>query len=171
MNLQKDLLECIGNYLQASEETVATAESVTAGFLQFSFSQVKDASKIFKGGMTVYTLEEKVKFLQVDEKEAEACDCVSQNISDTMALNIARSFGTDWGIAVTGYATPVKESGFKLFAYFSFSYKGGIVLSRKMDLNSRKDSVSAQLCYTEFILESLKVEIENQQARKEEEEE
>jgi len=169
MNLQKDLLECIGNYLQASKETVATAESVTAGFLQFSFSQVKDASKIFKGGMTVYTLEEKVKFLDVDEKEAEACNCVSQDISDTMALNVAKSFGTDWGMAVTGYATPVEESDFKLFAYFSFAYKGKIVLSRKMDLNSRKDAISAQLCYSEFMLECLKVEIENQQTRKEEE--
>lgn len=169
MNLQKDLLEDIGNYLHASEETVATAESVTAGFLQFSFSQVKDASKVFKGGMTVYTLEEKVKFLNVDEKEAEACDCVSQNISDTMALNIAKSFGTDWGMAVTGYATPVEESDFKLFAYFSFAYKGEIVLSRKIDLHSRKDAISAQLCYSEFMLECFKVEIENQQSRKEEE--
>lgn len=165
MNLQKDLLECIGNYLQASEETVATAESVTAGFLQFSLSQIKDASKIFKGGITVYTLEEKVNFLQVDEKEAEACDCVSQNISDTMALNVARSFGADWGMAITGYATPVEKSDFKLFAYFSFAYKGEVVLSRKMDLNARKDSISAQLCYSEFMLECLKVEIENQQIR------
>ncbi|WP_294221675.1 CinA family protein [uncultured Chryseobacterium sp.] len=169
MNLQKDLLECIGNYLQASEETVASAESVTAGFLQFSFSQVKDASKIFKGGITVYILEEKVKFLQVDEKEAEACNCVSQNISDTMALNVAKLFNTDWGMAITGYATPVEKSDFKLFAYFSFAYQGKVVLSRKMDLNSRKDSISAQLCYSEFMLECLKVEIENQQIRKEEE--
>lgn len=162
MNLQKDLLDFIGNYLQTSDETVATAESVTAGFLQFSFSQIKDASKIFKGGITAYTLEGKMKFLAIDEKEAENCDCVSQKISDTMALEAARLFGSDWGIAITGYATPVEESGLKLFAYFSFAYKNQVVCSQKMDLNSRKDSISAQLCYSEFILECLKVEMEKQ---------
>lgn len=168
MNLQKDVLEDIGTQLLASGETVAAAESVTSGFLQFSFSQIKDASKVFKGGITVYTLEEKVKFLQVDEKEVQACDSVSQNISDIMALHVARSFGTDWGIAITGYAVPVEESGFNLFAYFSFSYREQIVLSQKMNLNSRKESISAQLCYSEFMLECFKVELENQQIRRQE---
>lgn len=168
MNVQKDLLEYIGNYLQTYGETVATAESVTSGFLQFSFSQIKDASKVFKGGITVYTLEEKVKFLQVDEAEAQECDCVSQNISDTMALNVAQSFGTDWGIAVTGYATPVEESGFQLFAYFSFAYKNKIILSQKIDLDSRKESISAQLCYSELMLEHLKIQMDKQQELRQE---
>ncbi|MFC3161579.1 amidohydrolase, PncC family [Chryseobacterium arachidis] len=168
MNLQKDLLEFIGNHLQASEETVSTAESVTAGFLQFSFSQIKDASQFFKGGITAYTIDEKVKFLQIDEEEGKQSNCVSQNISDAMALNVAKLFGTDWGIAVTGYATPVEESEYKLFAYFSFSYKNQIILSQKMDLNSRKDSISAQLCYSEFIIECLKVEMDKQISLREE---
>ncbi|SHG49928.1 amidohydrolase, PncC family [Chryseobacterium oranimense] len=162
MNLQKDLLEFIGLHLKKQNETVSIAESVTAGFLQFSFSQIKDASELFKGGLTAYTLEEKVKLLHVDEHEARLCDCVSPEIAGTMALNVSHLFNTDWGIAVTGYATPVEESGYKLFAYFSFAYKSEILLSRKMDLYHRKESIDAQLCYSEFILECLKVEMEKQ---------
>ncbi|MDR6403123.1 MULTISPECIES: CinA family protein [Chryseobacterium] len=168
MNLQKDLLEFIGNYLQENNETVSMAESVTAGFLQFSFSQIKNASNFFKGGMTTYTLEEKVKFLHVDKQEALQCDCVSQNIAETMALNVAELFNTDWGIAVTGYATPVEESNYQLFAYFSFSYKNKIIFSKKLDLNPRKESTNAQLCYSEFILECLKVEMDKQLILKQE---
>lgn len=168
MNLQKDLLEFIGNYLQKNNETVSMAESVTAGFLQFSFSQIKNASNFFKGGMTAYTIEEKVKFLHVDKEEAVQCDCVSQNIAETMALNVAELFDTDWGIAVTGYATPVEESGYQLFAYFSFSYKDKIIFSKKLDINPRKESINAQLCYSEFILECLKVEMDKQQLLKQE---
>ncbi|UZT99218.1 CinA family protein [Chryseobacterium fluminis] len=160
MNLQKDLLDFIGEYLQAANETVSTAESVTSGFLQFSFSQIKDASQIFKGGITAYTLEEKVKLLQVDEKEAHECNCVSQHISDTMAIQVTKLFNTEWGVAVTGYATPVEESEFKLFAYFSLAYKNQVVLSQKIELNSRKESVSAQFCYSEFIMECLKLEMD-----------
>ena len=42
------LFKRIGEYLLSGDETVSTAESVTAGFLQFSFSQMKDASQFLK---------------------------------------------------------------------------------------------------------------------------
>ncbi len=159
MDLQKDILEFIGQYLLTSNESISVAESVTAGFLQFSFSQMKDASKIFKGGITAYTLEEKVNLLHIDEKEGRECDCVSQHIAETMALHVAEIFNTHWSVAVTGYASPVEESDYQLFAYFSFAYKGEIILSRKKDLHPGKESTNAQLCYSDFILECLKDEM------------
>lgn len=160
MNLQKDLLDFIGQYLLTSNETVSVAESVTAGFLQFSFSQMKDASKFFYGGTTAYTLEKKVDLLNINKQEAEACNCVSPAIAEAMALNCAQLFSTDWAIGVTGYATPVEESEHKLFAYFAFVYKNEIILSTKMDLHPRKEPINAQLCYSEFILECLKLEMD-----------
>ncbi|SMP10905.1 CinA family protein [Chryseobacterium profundimaris] len=159
MELQ-NLFEYIGNYLLKAEETISVAESVSSGFLQFSFSQMKDASKFYKGGITAYTLDEKVNLLNVDEAEALACDCVSPNIAETMALNIAEIFKTDWSIAVTGYATPVPESRKKLYAYFAIGYKGRVILSEKLDLHSRTKQVNAQLYYTEFILGCFKLELD-----------
>jgi len=162
----QNLFEYIGNYLLEVEETVSVAESVSSGFLQFSFSQMKDASKFFKGGITAYTLDEKVRLLNVDEAEAASCDCVSPNIAETMALNIAKSFKTDWSIAVTGYATPVPESNQKLYAYFSIVYKGQVILSEKLDLHSRTKQVNAQLYYTEFILGCFKLELDKQNEKR-----
>lgn len=159
MELQ-NLFKYIGNYLLEVEETIAIAESVTSGFLQFSFSQMKDASKFYKGGITAYTLDEKINLLHVDASEAEACDCVSPNIAETMALNVAKVFKTDWSIAVTGYATPVPESNRKLYAYFAIVYKGQVILSEKLDLHSRTKQVNAQLYYTEFILGCFKLELD-----------
>lgn len=125
MNLRNDLLEFTGNYFQTTKETISVAESVTAGFLQFSFSQIKDASTFFKGGITAYTLEEKVRFLKVDRKEAEENDCVSQNIADTMALNVTDLFHTDWGIAITGLQLQWKNqnTGFLLISVLSIKIK------------------------------------------------
>lgn len=159
MELQ-NLFKYIGNYLLEVEETIAVAESVTSGFLQFSFSQMKDASKFYKGGITAYTPDEKINLLHVDASEAEACDCVSPNIAETMALNVAKVFKTDWSIAVTGYATPVPESNRKLYAYFAIVYKGQVILSEKLDLHSRTKQVNAQLYYTEFILGCFKLELD-----------
>lgn len=90
------------------------------------------ASEIYKGGITAYTLQEKVNLLKVDEKEAEKCDCVSNDISSEMTVHVAELFKTEWDIAVTGYATPVQESDFKLFAFFSFAYRNKIIHTEKI---------------------------------------
>ena len=155
MKAQKELLDLIGNYLKLSGETISTAESVTSGLLQFSLSQLKDASDFFKGGITTYTIDEKVKFLDINQQEGEEFNCVTQNISDTMALNVSKMFGTDWGIAVTGYATPVEESDFKLFAYFSFSYKKKIIFNRIIHGDLNTDPMNVQLYYSEYIIKHL----------------
>lgn len=164
MEIEKNLLADIGHLLLDMDETVSVAESVTSGFLQFSFSQMIDASKIYKGGITAYTLEEKVKFLKVNKQEAESCDCVSDHIAEIMATNVAESFGTDWGIAVTGYATPVKESDYKIFAWFSFSYKNSVIYTKRLDLHSRTEPQNAQVYYSEFILGCFKTQLHKHQS-------
>ncbi|WP_051882487.1 CinA family protein [Chryseobacterium formosense] len=157
-----DLFTYIGMHLLCAGESISTAESVTSGFIQFSFSQIKDASQFYRGGMTVYTLEEKVSLLKVDQDEAYYCDCVSSNIAETMALNVAKIYKTDWSIAITGYATPVEKSGGKLFAYFSIAYHGKILISEKLDLLCGTESVNAQLYYTDSILKCLRLELGKQ---------
>lgn len=164
MKIEKDLLAEIGKLLMNRSETVSVAESVTSGFLQLSFSQIVDASQFFKGGITAYTLEEKVNFLKVNQFEAEQCDCVSENISEVMALNVAKSFNTDWGIAITGYATPVEKSGNKIFAYFSFSFKDKVIFTKKLDFHSRTEPENAQVYYSEFILSCFKNQLEQHQS-------
>jgi nicotinamide-nucleotide amidase len=156
----ENLFNYIGEHLLLANESISIAESVTSGFLQFSFSQMKDTSKFFKGGITAYTLEEKVHLLKVDPAEAWYCDCVSPNIAESMAVSVAKLFKTDWSIAVTGYATPVEESKEKLYAFFSITYKGKIILSEKLDLHSGTQSINAQLYYGEFILRCFKLELE-----------
>lgn len=159
MEFNQSLLDYIGGALKDAYESVSLAESVTAGCLQFSFFQMKDASLFFKGGITAYTLEEKVKLLNVNEEEAKKCDCISKEIADEMAINVAELFCTDWGISVTGYATPVKESDHKIFAHFSFAYKNEIILSKKLELHHKTDATTAQLYYAEFILGCFKCEL------------
>ncbi|MCU7613490.1 nicotinamide-nucleotide amidohydrolase family protein [Chryseobacterium sp. GMJ5] len=160
MEFQENVLKFISESLINAGETVSMAESVTSGFLQFSFSQMKDASQFFKGGITVYTLDEKVNLLRIDQEKAERCNCVSMEIAEDLALNIARLFKTDWSIGVTGYATPVEESDYQIFAYFAFSYKNEIIFSKKMSLHPRTKAVNAQMYYSEFILGCYQGEID-----------
>ncbi|RMZ59139.1 nicotinamide-nucleotide amidohydrolase family protein [Chryseobacterium nematophagum] len=159
MELQKKLLEYIGESLLETGETISIVESVTSGCLQLAFSQMSNASLFYKGGITAYTILEKVKLLNVDREEAEECNCVSENITEVMALNVAKLFESDWSIATTGYSTPLRNSTNKIFAYFSFAYKGEIILTKKLELHPKTQALNAQLYYTEFILGCFKSEI------------
>lgn len=159
MEFHKNLLEYIGQSLMTADETIAVAESVTSGCLQLALSQMPNASLVYKGGMTAYALPIKVKLLGVDKEEAEKCDCVSENIVETMALNVAKLYETDWSIATTGYCTPIRNSSYKIFAFFSFSYKGEIIYTGKLELHPKTQALNAQLYYTEFILGCFKTEI------------
>ncbi|GAA4165733.1 hypothetical protein GCM10022217_38170 [Chryseobacterium ginsenosidimutans] len=159
MEFQKNLLEYISQSLMTTGETISVVESVTSGCLQLAFSQMPNASLFYKGGMTAYTLPEKVRLLNIDKAEAEDCDCVSENIAETMALNVAKLFETDWAIATTGYCTPTRNSSYKIFAFFSFVYKGEIILTKKLELHPKTQALNAQLYYTEFILGCFKSEI------------
>lgn len=159
MDFQKNLLEYISQSLMTAGETISIAESVTSGCLQLAFSQMPNASLFYNGGITAYTLPQKVKLLNVEQEEAEECDCVSENIAEIMALNVAKIFDSDWSIATTGYCTPIRNSSYKIFAFFSFAYKGEIILTKKLELHPKTQALNAQLYYTEFILGCFKSEI------------
>ncbi len=159
MEFHKNLLEYISQSLMTADETISVAESVTSGCLQLAFSQMPNASLIYKGGMTAYALPMKVKLLNVNKEEAEKCDCVSENIVETMALHVAKLYETDWSVATTGYCTPIRNSSYKIFAFFSFSYKGEIIYTGTLELHPKTQALNAQLYYTEFILGCLKTEI------------
>lgn len=93
--------------------TLAVAESLTAGHVQAQVAAVSGASDYFLGGVTAYSLDEKVKLLGVNRAHARAVACVSQRVAVEMAFGVTQLFGSDLGIATTGYAEPVRAAGIK----------------------------------------------------------
>ena len=110
--------------LLAKKQTVAVAESVTAGHLQVAFSMAENAREFFQGGITTYNLAQKAKHLRVDPTQALRCNSVSEEVAAEMAREVRILFMSDWGIAVTGYASPVPEKNIsQLFACYSFYFR------------------------------------------------
>ena len=147
----KKILEAIGKKLIRKKQSVSVAESVTSGSLQLAFSAIPDAAQFFQGGMTAYNLGQKYKHLKVEPIHALAVNCVSQQVSVAMAIHIGELFASDWGIGVTGYASPVPESDNKVFAFYAITYKNQ--LKAKGKIPARKgDPIQLQLKYTNFIM-------------------
>jgi nicotinamide-nucleotide amidase len=91
--------------------TLAVAESVTCGRLQARIGAIPGASLFFVGGMTAYTIAQKVRHLGVDRAQAEQVDAVSPEIAEQMARGACAFFGSDIAVATTGYAEPAPERG------------------------------------------------------------
>lgn len=118
----------VGALLLRTGDWIAAAESLTAGHVQSAIASISGASSYFRGGVTAYHMDEKVRLLGVDRAEAERSDCVSDDVARQMARGVQRMFGTQVGIATTGYADGVELP----FAFFAVAV-GSTVESRRFD--------------------------------------
>ncbi len=93
--------------------TLAVAESLTGGHLQALVTSVSGSSDYFLGGVTAYSLEQKVKLLGVNRAHARRVNCVSQRVAVEMAFGATELFGADLAVATTGYAEPSRAERVK----------------------------------------------------------
>lgn len=91
--------------------SLAVAESLTCGHVQARLGAISGASTFLRGGITAYTLEQKVAHLGVDRAEAEACECVSETVARQMARGAVGLFGANLAVATTGYAEANPANG------------------------------------------------------------
>ena len=154
---KKDI-ESIRRDLVEARETIAVAESVTAGMLQLALASAENASQFFQGGLTAYNVGQKTLQLNVEPIEALASNCVSELITIEMARNVCVKFRSHWGVAVTGYATPVPESSGRVFAWFAISRMDKVVHSARID-GVEGETLDVQLAFTEKILARLVKEV------------
>ena len=91
--------------------TLAVAESLTCGQVQARIGAISGASEFFLGGITAYSLDQKVAHLGVNRAAAKRVDCVSADVAKQMARGACRLFGSDLALATTGYAEPSPKSG------------------------------------------------------------
>jgi nicotinamide-nucleotide amidase len=92
-------------------ETVATAESATAGDIAARLGRVPGASHGLHGGIAVYATEVKRDVLGVDPGTLDEHGPVSAEVTIELARLARERFRTDWGIGVTGCAGPEPQNG------------------------------------------------------------
>jgi nicotinamide-nucleotide amidase len=145
----------IGELLIRRHESIAVAESVTAGLVQYTLAAVENASLFFQGGLTAYNLGQKARHLHIEPIHAIACNCVSENVAAEMAINVCELFQSDWGLSVTGYAAPVQESDNKLFAFISVAAHGKLLFVRKIISPTQAPPRVQQLYLSELMQKTL----------------
>lgn len=110
--------------LETPRLTLAAAESITCGRVQARVGEISGASNFFLGGITAYTLDEKVRHLGVDRRAARRVNCVSVAVAEEMARGVCALFKSDIGLATTGYAEPSADDEVEdPFAWWSLAHR------------------------------------------------
>ena len=100
------LAQVVGEHLRRRGETVATAESCTAGRIAAALGAIPGASDYLLGGAIVYANAEKVRQCGVAPDLLAAHGAVSEPVARALAEGVRARVGATWGLGVTGIAGP-----------------------------------------------------------------
>ena len=100
------MAEVVGHALARASETVATAESCTAGLLAAELTSVPGSSSWFRGGLVAYADDLKASLAGVASSLIAEHGAVSEAVARALSEGARRRCRADWGIGVTGIAGP-----------------------------------------------------------------
>ncbi|WP_227985204.1 CinA family protein [Nocardia spumae] len=112
-------------------QTMATAESLTAGLLAATIAGVPGASAVLRGGLVVYATDLKHTLAGVDEHTLAAEGPVAAATAEQLAVGARTACGADWGVGLTGVAGPDPQDGCPVgTVYLGLSGPGGTEVMR-----------------------------------------
>ncbi|WP_460356936.1 CinA family protein [Mycobacterium sp. ZZG] len=92
-------------------QTVATAESLTAGLLAATLGGVPDASAVLRGGLITYTVDTKAGLAGVAPVLLADVGPVAAPTARALAVGAMQRCGATWGVGLTGVAGPEPHAG------------------------------------------------------------
>ncbi len=98
--------ERIAQKLKARSESVAVAESSTAGLISAALLAITGASTYFLGGAVVYTRQSRTGLLGVTEAELTGIRPDTEPYALLLARKIRDALGATWAFGETGAAGP-----------------------------------------------------------------
>ncbi|MBI2850061.1 MAG: CinA family protein [Chloroflexi bacterium] len=130
----------IGNLLRQKKLTLGAVESATGGLISHLITNVPGSSEYYKGSVTAYSNEIKIKLVGVKADTIGKYGAVSHQVAEEMAQGGRKALGvdiclSDTGIAGPGGATPDKPVG--LF-YIGLAY-GKKTESRELLLKGNRE--------------------------------
>ncbi|MCE6993744.1 CinA family protein [Saccharothrix sp. S26] len=97
--------------LKGRGETVATAESLTAGLVTAALTDVPGSSAVVRGGLVVYATDLKHALAGVDAALLAQHGAVHPEVARQLAEGARERCGATWGLGLTGVAGPDPQDG------------------------------------------------------------
>lgn len=104
--------------LKSARQTVATAESLTAGLLAATIAGIPGASAVLRGGLIVYATDLKHDLAGVSADTLTSDGPVAASTAEQLAVGARLRCGADWGVGLTGVAGPDTQDGHEVGTVF-----------------------------------------------------
>ncbi|WIM88396.1 CinA family protein [Candidatus Mycobacterium wuenschmannii] len=97
--------------LTVRQQSVATAESLTAGLLAATLAGVPGASEVLRGGLVTYTEQTKILLAGVAPQILADVGPVAAPTARALAVGARQRCDATWGVGLTGVAGPEPHGG------------------------------------------------------------
>jgi nicotinamide-nucleotide amidase len=105
-DLDENMEVVVGKLLKANNQTVATAESCTGGYIGHLLSKHAGSSQFYTGGIVSYDNRIKTEFLDVPTSILQTVGAVSQEAVEQMAVSVREKMKTNFAVSVSGIMGP-----------------------------------------------------------------
>jgi nicotinamide-nucleotide amidase len=124
----EELQDVVVRLLGEQEQSLATAESITAGLVANRLGHIPGVSRWLRGGIVAYTDAMKTTLLGVPEELLHKHGAVSAEVAEAMAVGCRERFGTDLAVSTTGLAGPDGDGSGKPvgLVYVGLAWAGGV---------------------------------------------
>ena len=104
--------------LTVRNQSIATAESLTAGLLAATIAGVAGASEVLRGGLITYTEHTKVLLAGVAPEILDEVGSVAAPTARALAVGARQRCEATWGVGLTGVAGPEAHGGHEVGTVF-----------------------------------------------------
>jgi competence/damage-inducible protein CinA-like protein len=103
---EEELQNAVERLLTEKRQTIAVAESMTAGLVCNRLAQIPGASGWLRGGVVCYDSRVKIEVLGVPESMIQEHGAVSAPVAERLAVAVRPVLRSDVGLSVVGFAGP-----------------------------------------------------------------
>ncbi|RJQ92887.1 CinA family protein [Amycolatopsis panacis] len=133
-------------------ETVAAAESVTAGLVCATLAEVPGASAVLRGGLVVYATDLKTVLAGVDKRLLAEHGAVHPEVAAQLAAGARDRCAATWGLGLTGVAGPSPQDGVPPGTVYVALRGPGTAVVRELAIGGDRAAVRAAAVHAAFAL-------------------
>ncbi|KAH7081843.1 competence/damage-inducible protein-like protein cinA [Paraphoma chrysanthemicola] len=152
----KQIIEEVASLLRERTETISVAETAAGGLISAALLSYPGASKYYKGGLTLYTLESRIAFAGWTPQHIENYKGPTPDIVSGLAEHTRKTLGSTYTVSESGTAGPTggttrnRTPGYVALAV---AKDGGETITREVETGSNEREANM----VRFAVEGLKL--------------